>query len=251
MREIVVKAFDAVPDEFVRRCYAHVEEQEAFYRLLDGIQPLNVEEIDTVEETPEEDAPTAVEGALIFEDDQVLVQVSDNLALAQAEANIEEVVVEVIPTLELDAETVTTHACSLCDYVSPSLPKLTKHEKSHHKCDECGKMFHRPNGSRDFKNHLKTHQPKTPKPAKPSKPRKPRKKKSPQNHECSICQKSFPFLSYLDRHMEDTHGSTLKRKIDFQVENDLPSNSTTIPLVSSEQPKKRHRKQQLVERKEI
>ena len=51
--------------------------------------------------------------------------------------------------------------------------------------------------------------------------------------------------------MEDTHGSTLKRKIDFQVENDLPSNSTTIPLVSSEQPKKRHRKQQLVERKEI
>ena len=209
-----------MPDEFVRRCYAHVEEQEAFYRLLDGIEPLNVEEIDTVEETPEEEAPTAVEGALVFEDDQVLIQVSDNLALDEVEANIEKVVVEVIPTLELNAETVPTHACSLCDYVSPSLPKLTKYEKSHYKCEDCGKMFRRPNGSRNFKNHLKTHQPKTPKPQKIKtvKPKQPRKIKPKASHECSLCEKSFPYLSYLNRHKTNIHALNIERKIDLRLE---------------------------------
>ena len=40
--------------------------------------------------------------------------------------------------------------------------------------------------------------------------------------------------------------------IDFQVENELPSNSTNeIPSVSQEIPKKRRRKQEFVERNEI
>ena len=30
-----------------------------------------------------------------------------------------------IPTLQLGAEIVPTHACWLCNYISPSLPKLT------------------------------------------------------------------------------------------------------------------------------
>ena len=57
----------------MRNCYAHVEEQEAFYRRLDGIEELPVEEIDPVDETPEESVQTAVEGALVFEDGQFLV----------------------------------------------------------------------------------------------------------------------------------------------------------------------------------
>ena len=86
-REIVIKAFDAVPDEFVRNCYAHVEEQEAFYRLLDGIEELPVEEIDPVDETSEECVTTVVERALAFADGQVSVP---------EDANIEELVAEVM-----------------------------------------------------------------------------------------------------------------------------------------------------------
>ena len=67
-----------------------------------------------------------------------------------------------------------------------------------------------------------------------------------------MCDKKFPFLSYLERHMEKKHNSNSKRKIDFQIENELPSNSTNeIPSVSQELPKKRQRKQQFVERNEI
>ena len=66
---------------------AHVEEQETFYILLDGIEELPVEEIDPVDETPEE-CVTTVEGALAFSDGQVLVT---------EDANIEEIVSEVMP----------------------------------------------------------------------------------------------------------------------------------------------------------
>ena len=47
----------------MRNCYAHVEEQEAFYRRLDGIEELPVEEIDPVDEEPEEGLPDALKGA--------------------------------------------------------------------------------------------------------------------------------------------------------------------------------------------
>ena len=101
--------------------------------------------------------------------------------------------------------------------------------------------------------HLPTHQPKTPKPEKPSKPPShPREKKPEQSHACSTCDKAFPFKSYLERHVEKKHDSKAKRKIDFQIENELPSNSTNeIPSVSQELPKKKRRKQQFVERNEI
>ena len=128
-----------------------------------------------------------------------------------------------IPTLQLGAEIVPTHACWLCNYISPSLPKLTKHELSQHKCD-CGKT----NGSR---YHLKTYQPITSEPSQPFKPRKP----------WVIFEWSYGRNScFYD-----------KNPI-FQVENELPSNSTNeIPSVSHELPKKRRRKQEFVERNEI
>ena len=46
-----------------------LKSKKAFYRQLDGMEVLNVKDIDTVEETVEE----AVEGALVFDDSQVLI----------------------------------------------------------------------------------------------------------------------------------------------------------------------------------
>ena len=227
----------------MRNCYAHVEEQEAFYRKLDGIEELPVEEIDPVEETPEESVQTAVEGALVFEDGQFLVPV---------EADIEEVLMEVTPNA-YQTEIVSTLTCSMCDYTTSSTELLNRHMKSLYECNFCEKTFHGKNGKRAYNNHLDTHQPKTPKPEKPAKPAsQPKKKKAPISHACSMCAYTFPYMSYLERHIESKHGSSMKRKIDFQIENELQSNSTTgIPSVSSEQPKKRHRKQLFVERKEL
>ena len=67
---------------------AHVEEQETFYILLDGIEELPFEEIDPVDKTPKECITTFVEGALAFSDGQVLVA---------EDANIGELVSEVMP----------------------------------------------------------------------------------------------------------------------------------------------------------
>ena len=202
-----------------------------------------VEEIDPVDETPEESISTVVEGSLVFEDGQVIVP---------EEAYIEEVLMEVTPNA-YQAEIETTHTCAYCDYTSSSILHFNKHLKSHHICNECGKMFHGPHGKRDYERHLPTHQPKTPKPEKPSKPpSQPREKKPEQSHACPTCDKVFPFMSYLERHVEKKHDPKAKRKIDFQIENELPSNSTNeIPSVSQELPKKRRRKQQFIEKNEI
>ena len=67
---------------------AHVVEQETFYIPLDGIEELPVEEIDHVDKTPEDCVTIVVEVALVFSDGQVLVT---------EDANIEELVSEVMP----------------------------------------------------------------------------------------------------------------------------------------------------------
>ena len=201
-----------------------------------------VEEIDLVVETPEERVTTVVEGALVLEDGQFLVP---------EEADIEQVLMEVTPNA-YQAEIATTHTCAYCDYASSSIVYFNNHLKSHHKCNECGQMFHGPHGKRDYDRHLPTHLPKTPKPEKTKPPSQPRMKNAEQSHACSTCDKVFPFMSYLERHMEKKHDSKSKRKIDFQIENELSSNSTNeIPSVSQEVPNKRRRKQQFVERNEI
>ena len=157
----------------MRNCYAHVEEQEAFYRRLDGIEELPVEEIDPVDETPEESVQTAVEGALVFEDGQFLVPV---------EADIEEVLMEVTPN-DYQAKIVPTLTCSLCDFTTSSTDRLNQHMKSFYECNDCEKMFHNKNGKRAYNRHLDKNQPKTPKPGKPSNSAsQPRKKKVFQSH---------------------------------------------------------------------
>ena len=77
-----------------------------------------------------------------------------------------------------------------------ALQSRPKKLKGHHKCDVCRKIFHGAHGLRDFKTHLKTHQPKQPKKVK---------KKGP--FACPECGKSLPFLSYLKRHMKKVHGA--------------------------------------------
>ena len=90
--------------------------------------------------------------------------------------------------------------CAYCDYTSKSIQLLNRHRKSHYECNECGKMYSGTNAKKLYNRHLITHQPKTPKPG----------------HACSMCDISFPFLSYLQRHMESIHGSKLKRKMEMK-----------------------------------
>ena len=57
--------------------------------------------------------------------------------------------------------------------------------KSHHHCVVCGKSFKGTNGVRDLKIHTRSHGPK-------------------KSHVCLKCGISYPFKSYLDRHMNRT-----------------------------------------------
>ena len=93
-----------------------------------------------------------------------------------------------------------------------------KRLKGHHECDVCRKIFHGAHGLRDFKMHLKTHQPKQPKKVK---------KKGP--FACSECGKSLPFLSYLKRHMKKVHGAQQSAGIE-------PTNYLETTLVIKEEP---------------
>ena len=115
-----------------------------------------VEEIDPVNETPEESVQTAVERTLVFEDGQCLVP---------EEADIEEVLLEVTANA-YQAEIVPTLTCSICDYTTSSIVL----NQLLYECNYCEKMFHSKNGKRAYNQHLDTHQPKTPKPEKPSNP---------------------------------------------------------------------------------
>ena len=71
-----------------------------FYTLLDGIEELPVEEIDPVDRTPEECVTTVVERTLVFADVQVSVP---------EDANIEELVAEVMPNSQVEIVTTLLH----------------------------------------------------------------------------------------------------------------------------------------------
>jgi hypothetical protein len=100
--------------------------------------------------------------------------------------------------------------CSLCDYQTQSLAYWNKHVKTVYECDNCGVTFHGDNAKRNLKCHLKTHQEKIPEPQKIKTVKQPRKVKPKISHECSQCEKSFPYLSYLNRHKKNIHALNMK-----------------------------------------
>merc|ERR1711884_196942 len=122
--------------------------------------------------------------------------------------------------------------------------KLNQHKANHYTCTECNKKFQGNQSKRNYLRHMKTHTPK-------------------DLHKCTNCDKSFEYLSYLNRHMEGTHGITLKRKRDDEPSSQAPivedqvsfqqnvKAADTIILESSNPPPKKRRKQQLVERSDF
>ena len=91
--------------------------------------------------------------------------------------------------------------CAKCDFQTESVPYLIRHLKSHYKCHLCGKKIHGINGLRDLKRHIVSHQQKNPKVPKPKIFVKSCRKIVKGNpYYCSICGKSWKFLSYFNRH---------------------------------------------------
>ena len=221
VRLVAQTAFRAVTAEQVRNCYDHVEEQEGYYKLLHNMEPLPVEEIETVpEDIPISFEPVEpAENALVVDD--------NGHVLVPLEADIE--VIEESPEI---CELLT---CSLCDYKTQSNTSLNRHLKSIYECEECGEKFHGEKGKRSYTRHLKSHQPKTSKPQKIQSlnpPGRPRVQKSDDSFMCTECGKVFKFASHLNRHMISHKNK--KRKLDFQLEKKSPAPVT--PVITNVQP---------------
>jgi len=75
--------------------------------------------------------------------------------------------------------------CSKCTFETTRKHCLDQHIRGHLDCDQCGKVFIGKNGSRDLKNHLKTHQIKV-----------------PPITVCSICSNDYKETWRLKRHQK-------------------------------------------------
>jgi len=91
--------------------------------------------------------------------------------------------------------------CAKCHFQTEFVPMLIRHLKSHYKCRLCGEKFQGDNGFRSLKRHIVSHQQKYPKVPKPKISIKSSRKIVKDNpYDCSMCGKSFKFLSYFNRH---------------------------------------------------
>ena len=99
VKQLAHKAFAKVTPEMVRNCYDHVEEQEIWYRNLHKLEPLPVEEIEAINETPEPARP-AEEEALIFDHNGVVLTQDEEIEVIDAPVEVE------------------PFACTMCDYKS-------------------------------------------------------------------------------------------------------------------------------------
>ena len=145
-----------------------------------------------------------------------------------------------------------SYICEPCNFRTISPGKWSHHLKSHHKCEDCGKEFNGVNGHRDFKTHLKSHQSKEcdvcgkefnglkffrdfKQHLKTHQPK--------QVFPCSKCDRSFPFLSYLNRHKKRIHGAeglasfgNHKKSIKMEDIDFEPTNYLETNLVIKEEP---------------
>ena len=69
-------------------------------------------------------------------------------------------------------------------HLNSAPPKLPKsNDKT---CEQCGKEFIGPKSKRDFDRHMKSHE-------------------KPKIIACDICKQTFPWKSYLEKHMRSAH----------------------------------------------
>ena len=207
VKQLIEESFDNMDDEYVRNCIDHVREQEDYYRHLHGKKSLNVEDIEMVDDY--DDQPELVEEPT--EDTTAFAFDEEGQIFAPIEENVEVIEMPVTPNSNADS-----YICEPCNFKTTSPVKWSHHLKSHHKCDDCGKEFHGANGLRDFKRHLNTHKlnqcdecgkeffgvngPRNLK-------NHLRTHKPKQPFSCGECEKSFQFLSFLNRHKIGVHGA--------------------------------------------
>ena len=110
--------------------------------------------------------------------------------------------------LEHEQKNDQMYSCSKCTFKGDSIPKLIKHLKSHYTCFYCKMTFEGgKNSLRDFKRHMRrTHQ-------------NPKSANSDGSYPCLHCQKIFPVLSRLRRHMQICSVKTGKIKV--QIDKDI------------------------------
>ena len=205
------KAFANITDDEVKRCIAHTEDQEDFYRYLHKMKPMPVEAIEEAdmesdsESIEKDDNDLALEiqadshmaqqepivGSLVLNEQAQQDPIGGSLVLNEARhasGSSEESDVEYIEaSVELHY-----HTCTMCEFKSPSKAKLAFHLKTHCICKICGEMLHGSQSKRNYKRHLKKHQ--TP------------------VYNCSGCDKTFSKSWLLNRHIKEVHNSLPKIK---------------------------------------
>ena len=157
--------------------------------------------------------------------------------------------------LESDHEKMDdVYACSFCDYTTQSGGRFIQHLKSIFHCNICDERFHGYHGKsksnnsfRNYKRHMNKHA----KSQKQLSQGEKKVKKTPFPHHCSICNKTFPYKSYLDRHMSCVHApnldkSNVNKSLDqkyLQLEDKIIEKE--INMDSENQPKKQKMEEQI------
>jgi hypothetical protein len=139
-----------------------------------------------------------------------------------------------------------SYTCSFCDYTTKSLIWWVKHLKSIFHCNICNERFHGKsnNSFRNYKRHMKKH---TKSPKQLSQGEK-KWKKTAFSHHCSICNKNFPYKSYLDRHMSCVHApniykSNVNKSLDQKYLDKIIEKEINVD--SENQPKKQKMEEQI------
>ena len=158
--------------------------------------------------------------------------------------------------LESDHEKIDdVYACSFCDYTTQSGGRLIQHLKSIFHCNICDERFHGYHGKsksnnslRNYKRHMEKHKKSQ---SKQLSQEKKKRKKTAFSHHCSICNKTFPYKSYLDRHMSTVHAPNLCKsnvnksldQKDLELEDKIIEEE--INMDSENQPKKQKMEEQI------